>query len=171
MIRIDREARQLQYSQPEDVPFCQQVAKISRNWAKSNCSKETLKHRSRVTFLSFPYQLVGYKWGTFASDLIAGLTVAFVRLPQGMAYALLAGLPPQYGLYTELFGCLFYSLFATARQNSVGTNPILCLMIGLALQTRNIEGNDVLLNTNSTETTTQMDDVAFVQNGVPPPIA
>ena len=45
----------------------------------------------------------------------AGLTVAFVRLPQGMAYALLAGLPPQYGLYTELFGCLFYSLFATSR--------------------------------------------------------
>ena len=41
--------------------------------------------------------------------------MAFVRLPQGMAYALLAGLPPQYGLYTELFGCLFYSLFATSR--------------------------------------------------------
>ena len=33
-----------------------------------------------------------YKWGTFTSDLIAGLTVAFVRLPQGMAYALLATL-------------------------------------------------------------------------------
>ena len=62
--------------------------------------------------------------------------MAFVRLPQGMAYALLAGLPPQYGLYTELFGCLFYSLFATSRQNSVGTNPILALLIGNALQER-----------------------------------
>ena len=163
MIRINREAKQTQYQPPDDTPFCQKVANVSRNFARANCSKRTMKHRASVTFLSFPKQLVDYKWATFASDLIAGLTVAFVRLPQGMAYALLAGLPPQYGLYTELFGCLFYSLFATARQNSVGTNPILCLMIGLALQTRNIESNDVLLSTNSTVTTTEMENVAFVQ--------
>lgn len=66
-----------------------------------------------------------------------------------------------YLLKTELFACLFYSLFATARQNSVGTNPILCLMIGYALQSRNtvLESND----TNGTVADLIQENVSFVQ--------
>ena len=53
------------------------------------------------TFCSFPIgQLKGYSLKDALSDLISGLSVAFVRIPQGMAYAFLAGVQPQYGLYT-----------------------------------------------------------------------
>ena len=44
----------------------------------------------------------GYNLKEALSDLVSGLTVAFVRIPQGMAYAFLAGVQPQYGLYTGL---------------------------------------------------------------------
>lgn len=158
MIEINREAHEIQYQTPNAVPFWQNTVHVSRNWTKFLCGKETLKHRVRVSFMSFPSQLTNYKFATFISDLIAGITVALVRLPQGMAYALLAGLPPQYGLYTELFGCLFYSLFATARQNSVGTNSPVCLMISLALQMRNTE-DAIIVPDNEIE----LDNVAFVQ--------
>ena len=43
------------------------------------------------------------------NDIIAGITLAMVRIPQGMAYGLLAGAAPQFGLYTELFTCVFYT--------------------------------------------------------------
>src|SRR5262245_24262947 len=43
-----------------------------------------------------------YSWSAFGGDLSAGLTVATVALPQAMAYAILAGVPPQYGLYTAI---------------------------------------------------------------------
>ena len=95
MIQIDRPAIYSNYDADFEKPF-KERAKV---WTGRNCTKELLKNRLKVTTLSFGYQFVGYKMSTFASDLIAGLTVAFVRLPQGMAYALLAGLPPQYGLY------------------------------------------------------------------------
>ena len=65
------------------------------------------------TFCSFPIgQLKGYSLKDALSDLISGLTVAFVRIPQGMAYAFLAGVQPQYGLYTgiDIFSYLNYGL-------------------------------------------------------------
>ena len=98
MIRINREAKVVKY-EPEETTLREQCKNNLAKVARENCDKEVLRNRAKVTFLSFPTQLVGYQWSTFASDVIAGLTVAFVRLPQGMAYALLAGLPPQYGLY------------------------------------------------------------------------
>ena len=95
MIKINRSATYSKYDADFEKPFKERV----KLWTDRNCTTETVKNRLKVTTLSFGYQFVGYKVSTFVSDLIAGLTVAFVRLPQGMAYALLAGLPPQYGLY------------------------------------------------------------------------
>ena len=101
MIRINREAKVVKY-EPEEKTLKEQCTNNLAKLARENCNKEVLRNRAKVTFLSFPTQLVGYQWRTLASDTIAGLTVAFVRLPQGMAYALLAGLPPQYGLYENV---------------------------------------------------------------------
>ena len=54
-------------------------------------------------FCSFPIgQLKGYNAKNALSDLVSGLTVAFVRIPIGMANAFLAGVQPQYGLYTGI---------------------------------------------------------------------
>jgi sodium-independent sulfate anion transporter 11 len=50
-----------------------------------------------------------------AGDLIAGLTAGAVVIPQGMAYAKVAGLPPEYGLYSSFVGVSIYFLFATSK--------------------------------------------------------
>src|SRR5438874_6185143 len=59
---------------------------------------------SRWLFLRVPAleSLRDYSWSAFRGDLSAGLTVAAVALPQAMAYAILAGVPPEYGLYTAI---------------------------------------------------------------------
>ena len=61
-----------------------------------------------------------YNKNKLASDSIAGLTVGVMLIPQGMAYALLAGLPPVFGLYAALIPQIIYAIFGTSRQLSVG---------------------------------------------------
>ena len=53
--------------------------------------------------------------GTIRADIFAGLTGAIVVLPQGIAFALLAGMPPQYGLYAAMLPCLIAALFGSSR--------------------------------------------------------
>lgn len=53
--------------------------------------------------------------GTVRADLLAGLTGAVVVLPQGLAFATLAGMPPQYGLYAAMLPCLVAALFGSSR--------------------------------------------------------
>ena len=62
----------------------------------------------------------GYKKEWLSGDISAGLTVGIMLIPQGMAYALLAGLPPIYGLYAALVPLATYALFGTSRQLAVG---------------------------------------------------
>lgn len=52
----------------------------------------------------------------FVGDLVAGVTVGAVVVPQGMAYAKLATLPVQYGLYSSFVGVVVYWLFATSKE-------------------------------------------------------
>ena len=62
-------------------------------------------------------------------DLLAGLTVAIMVIPQGMAYAMLAGLPPVYGLYAALVPVMIYPLFGTSRQLSVGPVALVSIIV------------------------------------------
>lgn len=61
-----------------------------------------------------------YNWRWFLGDSIAGLTVALVVVPQAMAYALLANLSPEYGLYTSFTGAATYWLFGTSKDIVIG---------------------------------------------------
>ena len=64
--------------------------------------------------------LPNYKRAWLKNDLFAGLTIGVILIPQGIAYAIIAGLPPIYGLYTALIPQLVYALLGTSRQLAVG---------------------------------------------------
>jgi len=72
--------------------------------------------------------LPNYQKQFLQGDLIAGITVAVMLVPQGMAYAMLAGLPPIIGLYASIIPLLIYALFGTSRQLAVGPVAIVSLM-------------------------------------------
>ncbi|KAK2143722.1 hypothetical protein NP493_4427g00002, partial [Ridgeia piscesae] len=61
-------------------------------------------------------------------DAIAGTTVALTVIPQGLALAQLAELPPQYGLYSAFMGCIIYCVFGTAKDITLGPTAIMSLM-------------------------------------------
>ncbi|XP_053680750.1 prestin [Anopheles nili] len=62
------------------------------------------------------------------SDMTAGLTVAVLQIPQGMAYGILAGVAANVGLYMAFFHCLVYAIFGTSRHISMGTFAVTSLM-------------------------------------------
>jgi sulfate permease, SulP family len=74
-------------------------------------------------------QLEGYDRERFGSDLAAGLTVGVMLIPQGMAYALIAGMPPNYGLYASLVPLVVYALLGTSRQLAVGPVAMISLLV------------------------------------------
>jgi sulfate permease, SulP family len=74
-------------------------------------------------------QLEGYDRSAFRSDLAAGLTVGVMLIPQGMAYALIAGMPPIYGLYASLVPLVVYGLLGTSRQLAVGPVAMVSLLV------------------------------------------
>ncbi|XP_054832822.1 sulfate transporter [Eublepharis macularius] len=63
-------------------------------------------------------------------DVMSGLIVGILLVPQSIAYSLLAGQEPIYGLYTSFFASIIYFLFGTSRHISVGIFGVLCLMVG-----------------------------------------
>lgn len=77
--------------------------------------------------------LPGYGRGELASDGMAGLIVAIMLVPQGMAYALLAGLPPEVGLYASIVPLVFYGLLGSSRALAVGPVAIVSLMVASTL--------------------------------------
>lgn len=79
-----------------------------------------------ITFLE---DIKNYSRQTFLADSIAGLTVAIILIPQGMAYALLAGLPPIYGLYAGLVPMVIYPLIGTSTQLSVGPVALMSIIV------------------------------------------
>lgn len=64
--------------------------------------------------------LPNYKKAWLKGDINAGLTVGIMLIPQGIAYAMIAGLPPIYGLYTAMIPQIVYAFFGTSRQLAVG---------------------------------------------------
>ena len=74
--------------------------------------------------------LVEYKAAWLAGDFIAGVTLAAYAIPVSLAYAGLAGLPPQAGIYGYLMGGLGYALLGSSRQLAVGPTSAVSLMVG-----------------------------------------
>lgn len=93
------------------------------SYIRSISGKATEDDKNSVGIL--PFSLKG--------DMIAGLTVGFMLVPQSLAFALLAGLPIQVGLYSSFAPLLMYSLFGTIRQVQPGPTALMSLITGQAL--------------------------------------
>jgi SulP family sulfate permease len=76
-----------------------------------------------------------YSPGWFKSDVFAGITLAAYGIPVSMAYASLAGLPVQCGIYGYFIGGIFYALFGTGRQLAIGPTSAISLLVGTSLAT------------------------------------
>jgi SulP family sulfate permease len=74
--------------------------------------------------------LKAYRRQWLAGDAVAGVTLAAYAIPVSLAYASLAGLPPQNGIYCYLLGGLLYALFGTSRQLAVGPTSAISMLVG-----------------------------------------
>ncbi|XP_040889872.1 solute carrier family 26 member 6, like [Toxotes jaculatrix] len=129
-------------------------------WIKDSlrCTVPKLK-RSVVSILPVLYWLPKYSvWDYGMPDLISGISVGIMHLPQGMAYALLASLPPVFGLYTSLYPALIYFFFGTSRHISIGTFTVLSIMVGSV--TERLAPDVDFLKVNGTNLTAEVDITA-----------
>lgn len=86
--------------------------------------------------------LPAYQRGNLRSDVSAGFTTAVMLIPQGMAYAMLAGLPPIIGLYASTIPIVLYALFGSSRQLAVGPVAMVSLLVATALTPLADAGSD-----------------------------
>lgn len=97
------------------------------------------KRWQKITWLSILHFLLGklpivkwvpkYKKSFIKDDIISSVTVGFMIVPQAMAYAILAGLPPIYGLYSACVCPIIYGIFGTSNEISVGPVAMVSLLI------------------------------------------
>lgn len=80
-------------------------------------------------YLPFTRWLLRYDRANLPSDMVAGIVTAIMLIPQSMAYAQLAGLPPQVGLYASVVPLIIYALLGTSGQLSVGPVAITSLLV------------------------------------------
>ena len=107
----------------------------------SECS-DTLNCRTVCRYLLSLVPIItwlpAYSWReNVVSDLVAGLTVAIMHIPQGMAYAMLAGVEPVSGIYTGIWPVLVYVLLGNMPHASMGTFAVVCILVNQVGETRN----------------------------------
>ena len=90
--------------------------------------------------------LRGYNAQAFKGDIAAGFVTAVLLIPQGMAYAMLAGLPPEQGLYASIVPVAVYAFFGSSRQLSVAPVAMVSLLVASALGGMNLAPEDYVHN-------------------------
>ncbi|KAK6854719.1 sulfate permease ii [Apiospora arundinis] len=83
-----------------------------------------------ASFFPFTSWIGRYNTRWLLADAIAGVTLGLVVIPQAMAYALLVGLSPEYGLYTSFTGAALYWLFGTSKDVAIGATAVVSLLVG-----------------------------------------
>ncbi|XP_064602435.1 prestin-like [Liolophura sinensis] len=121
---------------PDEIK--QQMTVPDRIRAQCYCSKTRL-WKFFTTILPIIGVVRKYRLREYiVGDILAGLTVAIMHIPQGMGFGILASLKPIYGLYTSFWPVLFYMIFGTSTHVSFGTNAVICLLVA-AITSRQME--------------------------------
>ncbi|TMH34278.1 MAG: DNA repair protein, partial [Betaproteobacteria bacterium] len=89
--------------------------------------------RSWSAFFPPAQWLARYQLPWLRSDIVAGVTLAAYGIPVSLAYATLAGLPPQYGIYCYLVAGPAYALFGSSRQLAIGPTSAISMLVGTTL--------------------------------------
>ncbi|KAL9894565.1 sodium-independent sulfate anion transporter-like isoform 1-T1 [Glossina fuscipes fuscipes] len=103
-----------------EINICEKI----KNYSQKRCTVNTMKNVFPVLVW-----LPKYNSKFLMSDFVAGLTVGLTAIPQAIAYATVAGLLPQYGLYSAFMGCFVYIIFGTCKDITVGPTAITALMV------------------------------------------
>lgn len=106
-----------------DLPWTMERPLLSRDMARRCCSLAKLKAWLPILSWLPRYQL---KW--LQMDVLAGLTVGLTTVPQALAYAEVAGLPVQFGLYSAFMGGFIYTLLGTSKDVTLGPTAIMSLL-------------------------------------------
>ena len=80
-----------------------------------------------------------YSSKDLADDILAAVVVTIMLIPQSLAYALLAGLPPEIGLYASIVPLILYTIFGTSRTLAVGPVAVIALMTAVKLLRRGVQ--------------------------------
>lgn len=96
-----------------------------------------------LQFLPFIDEIKNYNKTKFKSDIVAGLTVAVVALPQSMAYAIIAGVHPKFGLYAAIFPAIVAALFGSSRYLAAGPTNAISMVVSSSMASAAIAGTMV----------------------------
>ncbi|XP_028789049.1 sulfate transporter 2.1-like isoform X1 [Neltuma alba] len=111
---------------------------ISRYQGKASGPRSQSGPKIMVSFLQAMFPVLG--WGrnysaiSFRNDLLAGLTIASLCIPQGIGYATLARLDPEYGLYTSAVPPLIYAMMGSSREVAIGPVAVVSLLLSSMIQ-------------------------------------
>lgn len=86
-------------------------------------------HQDEISLTCFKKDFERYSWSSFRSDLLSGLSVAMLTVPQALAYALVAGLPVSAGIYASIFSSIIVALFCSSRHLIVGPSNAIAILI------------------------------------------
>ncbi|XP_011862989.1 PREDICTED: solute carrier family 26 member 10-like isoform X2 [Vollenhovia emeryi] len=147
------------YQQDELNHLCKYVKpkRILRNEISKRCKsiKPVAVLKKTIPLIDW---LSTYDWkNNILGDVVAGITVAVMHIPQGMAYAILGNVPPIVGIYMAFFPVLVYFFLGTSRHNSMGTFALVCMMTGKVVTTYSSPA--VSTNNTSAENGTLISDV------------
>ncbi|XP_020024628.2 sodium-independent sulfate anion transporter [Castor canadensis] len=111
---------------PSSVKTLGQSKSLGSGMASSTCCCTPMAVQKMLPILAW---LPDYSMQWLKMDFIAGLSVGLTVIPQALAYAEVAGLPPQYGLYSAFMGCFVYFFLGTSRDVTLGPTAIMSLLV------------------------------------------